>query len=225
MLRIYPLTNGVADAVPEAIFWRPLRWFASALREDVDDLDRFCFITYELGNWLRFDLRNYAGHPRGTTTLYLSLHFGNPADVQHAINRVSEELCVPRTAVAWRRGIEFRYGELPRSAQDRLREPEARLIVLKSAALMPDRTATTDQLIERATDLFTPSKLDLMQSRTRERQPQWHQIIRNVISHRTTPNGPFEQGFAVRTPGGLSVTSAGIDYLAAHGFIVKNDDR
>ncbi len=218
MLRIYSLPHGVGDVVPEAIFWRPLHWFTPEMRQDADELDHFYFITYEVGNWLRFDLRIYDGHPAGTTTLYLSLDFGSPADVQHAITRAIEELQVPKPAIAWRRGMAFEYGTLHRNSNDRLREPEARLIALKVASVMPDRTATTEQLIEQAVRLFNPSPLDLEPSRTRERQPQWHQIIRNVISHRTTPNGPFAQGYAVRTDDGLSITDAGIRYLESLGF-------
>ena len=219
MIRIHPLRHGIGDVVPEAIFWRPLQWFSSDLKQDVDDLDSFYFVTYEVGNWLRFDLRIYDGHPVGTTTLYLGLGFGNPADVQHAIARAVEELYVPKPAVAWRRGIEFTYGKLHRDPNDRLREPEARLLALKVAALMPNRTASTEQLIEGATKLFTPSPLDLAPSRTRERQPQWHQIMRNVISHKNTPNGPFSLGYAVRTDDGLSVTDVGIQHLQDLGFV------
>jgi hypothetical protein len=219
VIRVYPLAHGVGDVTPEAIFWRPIHWFASELRQDDDDLDRFHYVTYEIGNWLRFDLRIYDGHPPGTTTLYLGFNFGNPADVQHAITRAVEELHVPKPAVAWRRGMEFEYGTLSRDPNDRLREPEARLIALKVAALMPNRTATTEQLIDQAVKLCTPSSLDLELSRTRERQPQWHQIMRNVISHRNIPSGPFSQGLAVRTNDGLSVTDAGIQYLQDLGFI------
>jgi hypothetical protein len=219
VIRIYPLAHGIGDVSPEAIFWRPIQWFSSALKQEEDDLDSFYYVTYEVGNWLRFDLRIYAGHPPGTTTLYLGLDFGNSADVQHAITRAVEELHVPRPAVAWRRGMEFEYGRLSRSPNDRLREPEARILALKVAALMPGHTATTEQLIERAVDLFTPSPLDLQLSRTRKRQPQWHQIIRNVISHRDIPIGPFSQGLAVRTSNGLSVTDAGMQYLRGLGFV------
>ena len=218
MIRLYPLADGLGDPVPEAIFWRPLAWFSSAPREDSDELDGFSYVTFEIGNWLRFDLRAYLGHPPGTTTLYLGLGFGDVRDVGYAIDRASAELRVPKTAIAWRRGVEFRYGELPRDPRDRLREPEARIIALKVAGMSPNRTATTEQLIDGAANLFTPSALDLAQSRTRERQPQWHQIIRNVISHRTTPNGPFALGYAVRTGDGLTVTEEGMTFLAELGF-------
>jgi hypothetical protein len=125
---------------------------------------------------------------------------------------------LPHLAVAWRRGLPFEYGRLHRRELDRLREPEARLLVLKIAALMPHRSATTEDLIARAPEFFSPSELDLRPSRTRPLQPQWHQIIRNVISHRHLPNGPFALGLAERTREGLSVTNRGIEHLRSIGF-------
>ena len=223
MIREYSNADGVPDPVPEAIFWRPLDWFSSALRLGSDELDEFRYVTFEIGNWLRFDLRTYLGHPSGTTTLYIGLNFGDSEDIGYAIDRASSELNLPKTAIGWRHGVEFEYGKLPRDPGDRLREPEARLIALKVAALSPNRTATTEQLIEGATKLFTPSAIDLKPSRRRRLQPQWHQIMRNVISHRTSPHGPFEKGYAVRTANGMSVTDNGMDYLSEVGFITAAD--
>ncbi|GAP24932.1 hypothetical protein GLF_1814 [Gluconobacter frateurii NBRC 101659] len=219
MIRIYPHENGIVDISPEAIFWRPLLWFCKEHKKSSDDLDEFNYVTYDIGNRLRFELRFYNGHPAGTTTFYLSREFGNSDDIQHAINRAIDELHLPKSAIAWRRGIEFQYGKLDRIAKDRLQEPEARLIALKLAARMPQYQASTDQLIEHATDLFTPSPLDNLPSRTRKLQPQWHQIIRNVISHRHLPNGIFAQEYAVRTNNGLSLTEKGLKYLENIGFI------
>lgn len=219
MIRIFALKNGLGDVAPQAIFWRPLPYFTTAIKNDVDDLDEYKFATFEVGNWLRFELRRYAGHPASTVTLYLSLLMDNPTDISHAINRVVQEFQLPRFATAWRREQPFSYGLLLRVPNDRLREPEARLLVLKVAANMPGRTATVQQIIDRAHVLFEPSEVDLLPSRSRSRQPQWHQIIRNVISHRHTANSPFTLGLAVRTEDGLTVTETGISLLRSMGFL------
>jgi hypothetical protein len=219
VVRLYPLEHGLGDVVPQAIFWRPVNYFTTAAREEVDDLDTYRVVTFEVGNWLRFDLRHYAAHPEFTSTLYFSLDFGDAGDIQYAIGRVIAELRVPLLATAWRRGQEFQFGRLPRQPADRLREPEARLLVLKIASLMPDRRASTEQLIERAPDYFLPSEVDLQPSKTRRLQPRWHQIIRNVISHRNIPLSPFVTGLAERTEDGLSVTDRGVDFLKGLGFL------
>jgi hypothetical protein len=219
MVRLYQLDEGLGDVVPQAIFWRPVNYFTAVIRESADDLDDYTFATFEVGNWLRFDLRRYAAHPEFTSTLYLSLALADPADIRHAIARVVGELRVPSLAVAWRRGEPFEFGRLTRRAGDRLREPEARLLALKIAAQMPNRQATTEELIERAPEFFLPSEVDLRPSRTRRHQPRWHQIIRNVISHRHIPLGPFVRGLAQRTDHGLAVTDQGVDHLRSLGFL------
>lgn len=218
MIRLYNLRGGIGDVAPQAIFWRPLSYFTKKTRQAVDDLDVYRFATFEIGNWLRFDLRRYEGHPGLTATLYLSLST-DVRDIQHAIDRVIGEFDLPRLAVAWRRGQPFEYGTLHRQPQDRLREPEARLLALKVAALMPGYRATTEELIRGVPRLFSPSDIDLRPSRTRPLQPQWHQIIRNVISHRNAPAGPFAKGLAERTRRGLAVTEDGINYLRTVGYL------
>ena len=209
----------LGDVVPQAIFWRPLPYFASTQSRSADDLDEYLFCNFLIGNWLRFDLRAYAGHPSGTVSLYLPLEFNEREDVQHAIRRAVAEFRLPSSAVAWRRGEPFKYGHLRRPPKDRLREPEARLLVLKIAVSLPNRTATTDELIRGIPDLIAPSELDLQPSRTRQRQPQWHQIVRNVISHRDTPKGPFALGLAERTRDGLAVTDEGVAHLRSLGYL------
>lgn len=218
-IRLSPI-GYLGDVVPQAIFWRPLAYFTSMQREGEDDLDHYTFAHYQIGNSLTFDLRHYPGHQASTVTMYLPLSMQDLKEIQHATTLVIDGLRLPKLAVAWRRGQTFEYGKLDRPVKDRLREPEARLLVLKIAAGMPDRRATTEQLIDNAAQLFSPTEIDLIQSRSRPNQPQWHQIIRNVISHRASLYGPFSQGYAERIRGGLSVTKAGIDYLRSRGYLV-----
>lgn len=218
-IRLSPLGH-LGDVVPQAIFWRPLAYFTSTPREGEDDLDRYTFANYQIGNALTFDLRHYPGHRASTVTMYLPFSMHDLKEIQHATMLVIDGLQLPKLAVAWRRGQAFEYGKLDRPEKDRLREPEARLLVLKIAAGLPGRRATTEQLIENAARLFLPTKIDLIPSRSRPNQPQWHQIIRNVISHRGSSYGPFARGYAERIRGGLSVTNAGIDYLRSRGYLV-----
>lgn len=215
-----PAARAEGDVVPQAIFWRPIEYFSAKVRSGEDELDSFRFATYGIGNQLTFDLRHYAGHPARTVTMYLPLSISKLKDIREATTLVVGGLLLPTLAVAWRRGEPFEYGRLERPARDRLREPEARLLALKIAAGMPDRRASTQQLIERASKFFVPSSIDLQPSSTRPLQPQWHQIIRNVISHRGSPHGPFQLGYAERTANGLFVTEAGIDYLRSRGYLV-----
>lgn len=220
VVRQRPAARAEGDVVPQAIFWRPIEYFATKVRSGEDDLDYYKFATYGIDNQLTFDLRHYAGHPVRTVTMYLPLSFSDVKEVREAITLVVVSFLLPKSAVAWRRGEPFQYGRLERPARDRLREPEARLLALKIAAGMPDRRASTQQLIDSASKFFAPSPNDLQPSSTRPLQPQWHQIIRNVISHRGSPHGPFHLGYAERTENGLAVTEAGIDYLRSRGYLV-----
>ena len=69
------------DIVPQAIFWRPLRYFTTAIRHGEDNLDAFDAASFIIGNWPRFDLRTYEGHPAFTVTLYLPFSVEDQAGV------------------------------------------------------------------------------------------------------------------------------------------------
>lgn len=218
MIRIRHIV-GHDVVVPHAILWRPLPYFTTVISNAEDEIDVYSFASFQIGNWLQFEIRHYRGFPEFTASFYLSIEMEDESDIQHAINRAIGEFHVPRSAIAWRRGQAFRYGELPRSPSDRLREPEARLLALKAAAREPGRQASTETLIDNIAHMTALSEVDLRPSKTRPAQPQWHQIVRNVISHRANPNGPFQQGYATRIPGGLAVTEKGMDYLIGLGFV------
>lgn len=218
MIRQIPYEDAVGDVVPQAIFWRPVRYLSSAVVRSSDDLDDYIGVSFAMGNSWRFAIRCYVGHPQETSTLYLELGV-DPLDIDHYIQRAIDTFLLPKFAVAWRRGEEFAYGVLNRRGEDRLREPEARLLALKIASLLPDHRATTEQLIENALEFFSPSEIDLQPSRTRPTQPQWHQIVRNVISHRTGTQSLFAAGLANRTHNGLVVTDLGMDRLRRIGFV------
>src|SRR5208337_5505072 len=131
------------EVVPHAIFWRPLKYFTMIIRESEDGLDLFQAASFAIGNEIKFDLRFYRGHPELTVTLYLPEEVADEKHISEIIDIVIREMFIPLTAVAWRRGQPFQYGHLERPKGDRLREPEARILVLKIAAQRPNRMAST----------------------------------------------------------------------------------
>ena len=206
------------DVVPQAIFWRPLKYFAVAISEGEDGLDLFQVASFAVGNDIRFDLRTYRRHYRFMVTLYLPDEMEGDAEISRVIKIVIKDLVVPRHAVAWQRGEAFEFGQLKRPKTDRLREAEARILALKIASLHPDRTASTEEIKNEVPSYIELAPRDLAQSSTRPRENMWQQIVGNVISHRGSPSGLFLNGYARRTPDGLSVTDKGMDYLKSMGF-------
>jgi hypothetical protein len=109
------------EVVPHAIFWRPLASFTMEVRKDEDDLDEFEGASFLIGNGISFDLRKYAGHPNFTVSVYLPMQIENQMEIDRIIDRLIEELALPKTAVRWRRGWDFRPGKVARDPEDRLR--------------------------------------------------------------------------------------------------------
>jgi hypothetical protein len=128
-------------------------------------------------------------------------------------------MVIPLAAVAWRRGQKFEYGHLQRPRlDDRLREHEARIIVLKIAAQQPSRAASTSLLKREVPKYIDLSEKDRVRSPFRPREFLWQQVVGNVVSHQKSSEGPFVKGFAVRTEDGLKVTRKGMNYLNNMGF-------
>lgn len=213
------------DVIPQAIFWRPLHYFTMVVREGEDGLDLYKGASFTIGNDLRFDLRAYRGHPEFTVTLYLPAGVDDENEISEAIDRVIKEMVIPASAVAWRRGQSFEFGELTRPKGDRLREPEARLLALKIAAMRPNRTASTTFVKKEVPKYIELTKADLALSTTRPRESRWQQIVGNIISHDKTRQGPFVRGYAVEANNGLEVTEKGVDYLNNMGFFVPSVAR
>jgi hypothetical protein len=207
------------DVVPQAIFWRPLRYFTMCIREGEDGLDFFEAASFTIGNEIKFDLRVYRGHPELTVTLYLPDSVSNEKRISEIIDLVIRGMVIPLAAVAWRRGQKFEYGSLARSKQDdRLRESEARILVLKIAAGQAGRAASTSLLKKEMPKYIDLTPIDRTRSKSRPREFIWQQVVGNVVSHQKSGDGPFVKGLAVRTADGLKVTKKGLDYLANIGF-------
>lgn len=203
--------------VPQAIFWRPLVYFAVAIRQERDDLDEYEAATYSIGNRVTFDLRHYAGHPHFTVSLYLPFEVQDETQIIELVDLIVSGLKLPTSAVAWKRGQPFEYGQLERPPSDRLHEAEARVLALKIAARHKGHIASTSEVKREAERYFEPSAMDSRRSLTRN-EPLWKQIVGNVVSHKGSGPGIFRQGYAERTGEGLKVTPAGLDYLSSIGF-------
>jgi hypothetical protein len=219
MIRLSPYAPEY-EAVPQAIFWRPLSYFATSVREDEDQLDVFRAASFTIDNGINFDLRKYRGHPDYTVTVYLPFEIEALSSILEVLRLIIMNMALPEYAVAWQRGWDFEYGSLQRRDGDRLREAEARILALKIAAQCPNHTATTEYIKQRIPEYVQLSRHDLVPSPTRKEEALWQQIVGNVISHRDTSAGPFKMGYAVRTENGLSVTHQGLTYLNNLGFVV-----
>lgn len=202
------------EVIPQAIIWRPLRYFTTKVREGRDELDGFEGASFEIGNNIRFDLRTYRGHPRLTVTLYLADEIEDETLITSIIDKVIQEMVIPVSAVAWRRGQPFEYGKLERPKADRLHEAEARILALKIAAQQPNRRASTSFLKKEVPKYIELSSKDRTPSKTRRREQLWQQIVGNVIVHKAL----FSAGYAKQVPGGLMVTPKGLAYLNSIGF-------
>jgi hypothetical protein len=217
VLRYEPET----DVVPHAIIWRSLRYCTLVIRDDVDDLDQYKGASFCIGNDIRFDLRVYKGHIHSevTVTLYLPDDVRDEKRVSEIVSAVIKEMEIPVAAVAWRRGQQFQFGKLERSPQDRLKEREARLLVLKIAASQPDRVATLDLLRKEVPKYFDLTPADKARSPSRKTESKWVIVVRNTMSsHKTGTRTIFAQEWAKKVPNGLKVTRRGMDYLNSIGF-------
>ncbi len=209
------------DVVPHAIIWRSLRYCTLVVREGQDDLDKYKGASFAIANDIRFDLRVYQGHihPEVTVTLYLPEDVRDEKLVLEIVSIVIKKMAIPVSAIAWRRGQKFQFGKLERSPQDRLREHEARVLVLKIAASQPERSATIGKLREEIPKYLELSRADKKRSPSRKNEALWQIVVRNTISsHKTGTRTIFAQGWAKKIPGGLKVTRRGMNYLNSIGF-------
>lgn len=209
------------DVAPQAIFWRPLIYFTPFIRRDRDDLDSFDVASFCIGNEITFDLRKYRRHPDFTVTLYLPREIESTDTIVQIVKIVVAKMAIPKSAIAWHRGLAFEFGRLTRPIGDRLREPEARVLALKIASLRPARAASTEFIKQEVPKYTQLSPSDLVRSKTRRKERLWQQIVGNVVSHKDTSASPFSKGYAVRTQNGLRVTPKGLLYLNNLGFSVE----
>jgi len=217
MIRLRRLASDLTPS-PSAIFWRPIEYFADHIESGEDSLDAFQSASFEIGNQLIFDLRHYRAHPNFTVTFYLDAAIEDEALIQDAIWSAVEGFGLPRQAIAWRRGDDFTAGNLTRTSEDRLREKEARILVLKVAAQSKNRSATMEEIRREIPKLFPLTERDRVASPSRRNEQLWQQIVRNVVSHQNSAKSLFKLGFAVKHESGVKITTKGISYLKSIGF-------
>jgi hypothetical protein len=204
------------EVIPHAIIWRSLRYCTLVVREGEDDLDKYSGASFVIGNDIRFDLRVYRGHIHSevTVTLYLPEEVQDERQVAQTISTIIREMAIPVSAVAWRRGLEFQFGKLGRAPDDRLRESEARILILKIAASQPGRSASSDKLRQEIPKMSPSRKQEML----------WQIVVRNTMSSHTTGTRTiFAQGWAIKIPNGLTVTTSGLDYLNSIGFLDSSE--
>ena len=229
MIRLLPDAPDRA-VVPQAIFWRPLRYFTPFVREGEDDLDCFMAASFVVGDKTRFDLRYYPGHPEGTVTLYLPEEVEDEHDISASIGLVVQEMVIPRHAVAWRRGMPFEYGVLSRHEADRLRPPEARILALKIAAQCEDHHASSWYIKSKVPEyiqLTQRKRVHAHVSHPPSSVAVWELIMDHAISSYLPTLGPLPppyQRHAIGTHDGLTVTPLGMGYLGRMGFFPLEGD-
>ena len=210
------------EVIPHAIIWRSLRYCTLVARDGQDDLDQYKGASFVIGNDIRFDLRVYKGHihPEVTVTLYLPEEVQDERQIAETVSTIIGEMQIPVSAIAWRRGENFQFGKLKRLPEDRLKEREARILILKIAASQPTRSATLSKLREEIPKFFDLSPTDKKQSSSRKNEALWQIVVRNAMSSHTTGTRTiFAQGWAEKIPNGLKVTKSGVDYLNNIGFL------
>lgn len=102
----------------------------------------------------------------------------------------------------------------------KLREREARILVLRIAATFPNHQATIARIKKEVPSYRDLSDADLKPSPTRPNEQMWQQIVGNVVSHESASTSIFSRGWAIRiaSRNSIRVTEKGIAYLKSLGL-------
>jgi hypothetical protein len=74
--------------------------------------------------------------------------------------------------------------------------------------------ATIEELVKALPNHVALSREDLEASETRPNERVWEQRVRNIVSHKDSPNNFLNLGYLEQTrAGSLAITDAGRDYL------------
>jgi hypothetical protein len=111
-----------------------------------------------------------------------------------------------------------RMGNVMVRRRDRLREWEARFLVLRIAASFPHNEATTRQIKDAVPALIKLTTKDLEPSLTNPNECHWQEIIENVISSGKGIHCIFAKGYVIRLDDGIRVTPEGLAYLKMKGY-------
>jgi hypothetical protein len=102
---------------------------------------------------------------------------------------------------------------MSRSKPNRTSEAEISIAALMVARDRPTGWVSTSQLKKLIPEYTKLTEDDLQDSLTREGEQLWHQIVGNIISHRTTEGNIIAEGYAIYERRGIQITDAGKAYL------------
>ena len=104
---------------------------------------------------------------------------------------------------------------MPKSGPNRAGEDRMSIAVLRMAATRPDGEITLQELKDGMDNEVGLIADDLAESETRPGEPLFHQIIRNIVSHKDVPGNVIADGLLEHTgKGHFRISDAGRRHLA-----------
>lgn len=97
---------------------------------------------------------------------------------------------------------------------NRSTEQDIALAVIRYLATIPSGEATIDEIKTHLPNFLDLTEADLEASVTRPNERMWEQQVRNLVSHRDTPDNVINDGRLSYSPGRLAITDAGRNWLA-----------
>ena len=104
------------------------------------------------------------------------------------------------------------------SKDGRSNEQEVSLAVLRYLATIPHGEASIGAIKQHIPNFIALTDADKEPSPTRTNEQVWEQQVRNIVSHRTSPESFVADGLLSYSPGHLAVTDAGRGYLRRKGL-------
>jgi hypothetical protein len=103
---IFSISNLTVDVIPQAIVKRAVREIVgkrAVVIEDSDDLDVFEGASFKLEDGLQIAVRQYAGFPKDTSTIYIDKHVRDVAVIGILIRKILNEFDLTDDALSWER--------------------------------------------------------------------------------------------------------------------------
>jgi hypothetical protein len=101
-----------------------------------------------------------------------------------------------------------------RSKPNRSSEHDIAIAVMRYLATLPSRRATTSSLKRHVPAFIKLTRSDKQFSDTRPNEQLWHQVVGNIVSHRSdSPENFINRGLLAYDRGWLTLTSAGSAHL------------
>lgn len=100
----------------------------------------------------------------------------------------------------------------------RSNEQEISLAALRYLATIPHGEAAIDEIKQHIPNFIQFTDADMEVSETRPNEMMWEQQVRNIVSHRTSPDSFINDGLMTYSPGHLAITEAGRTYLTRKGL-------